>query len=110
MTHRPSRVRGLAVVAAVGAALSLTACGSSDVTRPRLEASLAPTFTNLYVHQQTDLLGHPGVTPASVAASASCDKGGPKVADRGHHGEAPDARGAVGHRHPPVMSRRRSDV
>ncbi len=68
---------------AVAAAVALSGCGSSDVTGPRLEASLAPTFANLFVHQQTDIYGHPGVTAASVAAHASCDKGGPKVPDHG---------------------------
>lgn len=75
--------RVLAAVIAVGAVTSLSACGSSDVTKARLEASLGPTFANLYVHQQIDILGHPGVTVASVDARPSCDKGGPKVADHG---------------------------
>jgi hypothetical protein len=60
----------------------LSAFGGNDVTRVRLEKSIAPTFANLYVQQAT-LLGHPGVTVASTAATASCDKGGPKVADVG---------------------------
>jgi hypothetical protein len=81
-THHVLR-RSCAAALVLGAAASLSACGSSDVTRPRLEASLAPTFANLFVLQQTDILGHPGVTAASVAAQATCDKGGPEVADRG---------------------------
>ncbi|HSP37000.1 MAG TPA: hypothetical protein VLR26_04535 [Frankiaceae bacterium] len=79
---RISIVRGLAAAGGLAAVLALPACGSSDVTRPRLEAALAPTFANLYV-QQAAVLGHPGVTVASTAARASCDKGGPKVADVG---------------------------
>ncbi len=75
--------RALGAGLAVAAAATLSGCGSSDVTRPRLEASLAPTFAHLFVQQQTDILGHPGVTAASVAAHASCDKGGPKVPDHG---------------------------
>lgn len=73
--------RTTAGVAAVAGVLALSGCGS-DVTRPRLEAALAPTFANLYV-QQAGILGHPGVTVASVAPKASCDRGGPKVADVG---------------------------
>ena len=69
-------------VAAVAGTLALSACGSPDVTRPRLEAALAPTFANLYV-QQAGILGHPGVTVSSIGAKASCDRGGPKVADVG---------------------------
>ncbi len=82
LTRRTGARTATALLAAVGALL-LSGCGSTDVTRPRLEAALTPTFTNLFVHQQTDLLGHPGVTAASVAAHSTCDKGGPKVADRG---------------------------
>jgi hypothetical protein len=83
MTVDTTLRRVLTALVVAGAATSLSACGSSDVTRPRLEASLTPTFANLFVHQQTDVLGHPGVTVASVAAHASCDRGGPKVADVG---------------------------
>lgn len=67
---------------AVLAAVSLTGCGTSDVTRARLEASLAPTFENLYV-QRAAILGETDVTPATVHAKATCDRGGPKVADVG---------------------------
>jgi hypothetical protein len=72
------------VLLAVGLAVTmcLAGCGSPDVTRTRLEASLAPTFSNLYV-QQAAILGHAGVSRTSVGATASCDKGGPKVADVG---------------------------
>ena len=33
--------------------------------------------------QRAGILGLPGVTPATVAPAASCDRGGPKVADVG---------------------------
>jgi hypothetical protein len=69
----------LAAVAVVG---GLSACSSTDVTKARVEASLTPTFTNLYLAQQ-QLLGHWQVTAASMAPSSSCDRGGPKVADTG---------------------------
>lgn len=71
--------RTAAVIALVAA---IAGCGPVDVTRPRLEAAIAPTFANLYV-QQAQILGHPGVTTTSVSATASCDRGGPKVADEG---------------------------
>jgi hypothetical protein len=74
--------RLIAVLAAVGAVLAVGACGGSDVTRARLERSLPQTFSNLYV-QQARLLGHKGITVASVHAKAQCDKGGPDVPDRG---------------------------
>ncbi len=57
-------------------------CGTTDITKTRVENAIAPTFANLYVQQAT-ILGHPGVTVASTAASANCDRGGPKVADKG---------------------------
>jgi hypothetical protein len=75
-------LRTTALAAALTGTLALSACGGPDVTRPRLEASLAPTFANLYV-QQAGILGRPGVTVGSTAAKASCDRGGPKVTDVG---------------------------
>ena len=73
----------LALLAAAAVALiALSACGSSDVTRARLERNLPKTFANLYV-QQAQLLGHKGITVTSLHAQAQCDKGGPKVADHG---------------------------
>jgi hypothetical protein len=69
-------------IAAVAGAAALAGCGSSDVTRARLEASIVPTFDNLYV-QQAAILGRTGVTAASMHSHAWCDKGGPKVADHG---------------------------
>lgn len=74
--------RLLAAVLAGAALLGLSACGGSTVTRARLERSLPQTFANLYV-QQAKLLGHRGITTRSLDAKAQCDKGGPKVADRG---------------------------
>ncbi|WP_280762218.1 hypothetical protein [Prescottella agglutinans] len=65
-----------------GALLLVSGCGSSDVTRARLEASLARTFANLYV-QQAGILGHEDTTVASTDAHATCKKGGPTTADIG---------------------------
>ena len=60
----------------------LAGCGGSDVTRARLERNLPQTFSNLYV-QQAKLLGRGDITVQSLHARTQCDKGGPKVADRG---------------------------
>lgn len=67
---------GLAVV------VGLTAFGDPDVTQSRVQASLTPTFTNLYVDQQR-LLGHDGVTAASMHTSSACTRGGGTVAPVG---------------------------
>ncbi|WP_148613390.1 hypothetical protein [Nocardioides rubriscoriae] len=56
--------------------------GSSTVTRARLERSLPVVFANVYA-EQARLLGHTGVTPASLDAQAMCDKGGAQSADVG---------------------------
>src|SRR3954471_23403938 len=72
-----------AALLAVAAVLVVAASSKgSDVTKARLERNLPVTFSNLYV-QQAKLLGHNGITVQSLHAKASCDKGGPKVADRG---------------------------
>src|SRR6478735_223730 len=70
------------VLLAAFAAIVLSGCGGSDVTRARLERSLPPAFERLYV-QQAQLLGHKGITAATLHAKAQCDKGGAKVADHG---------------------------
>jgi hypothetical protein len=69
-------------VVAVVALGGIASTGESDVTKARLERSLPASFANLYV-QQAELLGHTGITTASLHAKTSCDKGGPKVADHG---------------------------
>lgn len=75
-----ARVLTLVTVGAVTA--SLSACGASEVTRPRLESALPTTFANLYV-QQAAILGHRGISAQSLDARANCDRGGPKVKDEG---------------------------
>lgn len=74
----------LALIWAVAGAgiIGLSARGTVEVTRPRLEASLSQTFANLYL-QQAKLLGHRGLSISSLDAQAHCDKGGPAVADEG---------------------------
>jgi hypothetical protein len=82
MTRNRLLTRTVGIVAAITAAGALTAFGSPGVTKTRLEKAIAPTFANLYVQRAT-ILGEPGITTASIAASAKCDRGGPKVADVG---------------------------
>lgn len=79
---RRTAARVSVVVAILVAAVLLSASGGTDVTRARLEPALTETFSNLYV-QQARILGHPGVTVGSLQAKATCDRGGPKVADEG---------------------------
>lgn len=66
----------LAILAAVASG------GQSNITKARLERNLPQTFSNIYV-KQARILGHRGITTQSLHARASCDKGGPKVADHG---------------------------
>ena len=84
MTRIRTRVLApAAAVLAVAAVFTATAGhGGHDITRPRLERAIGPTFANLYVQRAT-ILGEPGVTAESTAANAVCDRGGPKVADVG---------------------------
>lgn len=56
--------------------------GGSTVTRPRLERSLAQSFSNIYV-KQAAMVGRHGLAPADLHARAMCDKHGPDVADVG---------------------------
>jgi hypothetical protein len=75
----------LLVVVGIGVAAAATG-GDSTVTRARLERSLPRTFANLYA-EQARMLGHRGVTPASLRPQAMCDKHGPDVADVGPGGD-----------------------
>jgi hypothetical protein len=82
MTRNRLPTRGLTVALALAAAATLTAFGSPDVTKTRIEKAIAPTFANLYVQRAT-ILGESGITVAGVGATADCDRGGPKIADVG---------------------------
>ncbi|HCB05379.1 MAG TPA: hypothetical protein PLZ93_03605 [Nocardioides sp.] len=75
-------VAALAVVVAVSGAVLAGTGGGSSVTRARLERSLPTEFARLYA-DQAGLLGHRGVTPASLQARAMCDKGGAVEPDVG---------------------------
>lgn len=68
----------MAVVALVVALLA--GCGAGPVGRADLESALAGTFDHLYGVQQ-QRLGRP--VAQDSGASATCDKGGPTVADEG---------------------------
>ncbi|WP_183407170.1 hypothetical protein [Nocardioides marmorisolisilvae] len=71
-------------LAAIGCAAAIASAvgGGTSITRARLERSLPATFANQYV-QQAALLGHTGITPASLQAKAMCEKGGPGMPDKG---------------------------
>ncbi len=56
--------------------MGLVGCGPAGITADRLDAALAPTFANLYVHQQ-QLLGHPPTTAAALRTTTSCTRGHP---------------------------------
>lgn len=70
---------------ALGAAVALpvlTGCDTTGVTGERVNASVAPTFANLYVLQQ-QLRGR-RVTAATVKARADCARGtGPDASTKG---------------------------
>jgi hypothetical protein len=82
MSVNPILKRLIASAVPLASVIALASCGTTDVTRPRIQDALAPTFANLYV-QQAAILGHTGVTVASTDAYAWCDRGGPKIADHG---------------------------
>ena len=82
----PRTLRRFAVLVAVASAPMLAGCGSSAVTRPRLERSLPQVFSNLYV-KQAAILGHKGISVDSLHARAMCDKHGPAVSDVGPGGD-----------------------
>lgn len=71
----------LVAIAGIGAVAVATGNGST-VTRARLERALPVAFANQYA-EQAKLLGRTGVTPASLHATAMCDKHGPDVPDVG---------------------------
>ena len=81
LTRKTATTLGIAVlVLAILAAVA--SGGQSSITKARLERNLPQTFANIYV-KQAAILGHKGITVQSLHAKASCDKGGPKVADHG---------------------------
>jgi hypothetical protein len=72
----------IAALAAVGlGGVAVATSSGSSITQPRLERSVAASFSNVY-SQQATLEGHQGVTPASLHAKSMCDKG-PGLAQSG---------------------------
>jgi hypothetical protein len=67
----------LLVLVGLGSVAVATGSGST-VTQARLERSLTTSFAHVY-SQQAKLLGHRGVTPASLHAKAMCDDGAGNV-------------------------------
>ena len=74
----------LAAVYALSVAtfVMVTSASGSGIARPKLEASLTTAYAHLY-RLQTRELDRPAVTEREMRTSASCDKGGPAVADSG---------------------------
>ncbi|MGN6330340.1 MAG: ABC transporter permease [Motilibacteraceae bacterium] len=79
-----SSLAGLVAVVVLAAGLVATVTGQrgDGIERRQVEASVTAVFANLYVLQQREL-ANPPVTVGGIGASASCDKGGQDVADRG---------------------------
>jgi hypothetical protein len=67
--------------AAVALVALLSGCGA-DITHTRVERSLAPTFTHLYLQQQA-LLGHSGVTATTINPHAACHRLSPTAHNTG---------------------------
>src|ERR1700712_5175867 len=65
----------IAVLAAIGlGSIAVATSSGSSITKPRLERSVASTFSNVY-SQEAALVGHQGITPGSLHAKSMCDKG-----------------------------------
>lgn len=56
------------------AGVAIATGGGSAITRPRLEDAVTAAFDNVYAREAV-LLGHQGVTPASMGTKTYCDKG-----------------------------------
>lgn len=78
---RRSAVTAAMVAAIAAVTLGSTGCGTSGITRDRLNHAVGPTFAELYALQQS-LRGRQ-VTAASARARADCARGGPATADSG---------------------------
>lgn len=81
-TLRPSRWTFHLAAGCAAIAVLATGCGQTDITKVRIERAVAPHFARQYVAQAA-LIGHPGVTVDSTQVVLDCDRGGPKVPDRG---------------------------
>lgn len=70
------------LVATAAAVSTVTGVTGSGVDRPKLEASLATSFSHLYVLQNTEL-NRPALTVEQLKSTAECNKGGDRVEDTG---------------------------
>ncbi|RZS82674.1 ABC-2 type transport system permease protein [Motilibacter rhizosphaerae] len=86
----------LAALLALTTAVTAATTSATGVTKGKLEHSLATSFAHLY-RLQTRELGRPAVTEEQLASTASCDKGGSRVAAHGpdDHGPGNDWRCVV---------------
>ena len=66
----------------VGVVAAVTQTSGSGVDRAGVEGSIAVAYAHLY-RLQAQELRRPDVTEAQLGTTASCDKGGPLVEDRG---------------------------
>jgi hypothetical protein len=73
--RRSRTAAGAAAAAITVGTLTVSGCGSTGLTAPRLQTSLGRTFANLYVLQQTEQ-GNPKPSAAGLDSRASCQKGG----------------------------------
>jgi ABC-2 type transport system permease protein len=73
---------GALLAVSVGAVAVATSASGSGIDGPKLEHALATAYAHLY-RLQTRELHRPDVTEAQLRTSASCDKGGFLVEDRG---------------------------
>jgi hypothetical protein len=82
MTARRLRAALAAPVLVCCAAAGLSACGSTGITAPRIDGSVAAAFANLWALQQAEE-GHGRPTVASLDSTASCLKGVPADSQQG---------------------------
>lgn len=75
---RPTALPALPVLAVV----CVAACGSSAITRPRVEGAVASTFANL-VQVQLERMGLGPVPPPGIHAAANCRRMTPGRQDAG---------------------------
>jgi hypothetical protein len=63
-------------------ALTVSGCGSTNITAMPLETSISSTFANLYILQQAEM-GNPRPSLHSLRAHSGCLKGTPATAQEG---------------------------
>jgi ABC-2 type transport system permease protein len=72
--------RGVLAALITTVAVVVSGCGSADITRSRVEAAIAPTFSNLYALQRYQL-GYLKVSGSKIPSRASCDRRGSVLAE-----------------------------